>query len=560
MKPIVVDHAWESGAEHSIYDMKFRRKFSVNPYKTLQMKLGEMSFYKDWLHTDRGDPYPVTARTGDGVLTETTADGRLTVKNASDKSAAQARLLGQHFPYANYELVIRTLDNASAGFRIAVTPGDRCVYTEENVPALRVSLVRCGDGVQIAHELSVGGVSRGVQVEETVYPFVSGMSLILACRGRFFDVYLRDDKKPEPRLTLDLPEFADITLHGTFVNATASLWYEAEAAGCFCAESVEFYLDAGVSHADMKPVRYEDGMPILSDGKLFMTMSSRLEAGGFQSVISWNPSTCEFKMEGAIFFDCGDDRWCADVASSVLYNRYTNEWYIWACSFSHGHILCHGTSIADLRYGINVVDVQLMECEQKADAGADALRLQAGVAKSFTAELSDDRLWLGKSGDEDPDFVYDRQRDKWYMTICRGVKENGKNQYRYFLYESDQPFAGYTYLDNTLTGANTGGSIVRVGGKYYFICGSNFNVRAQYNVYDLYDFSKFTQLNCDFDDGGFRGWGTVIPVPCGSRTKYMWMTFDRHGGSSYNWSYGNIHVYESDLMNSGYERGIKYNL
>ncbi len=560
MKPIVVDHEWKSGAEHSIYDMKFRRKFSVNPYKTLQMKLGEMSFYKDWLNTDRGDPYPVTERAGDGVLAETTADGRLTVKNASDKTAAQARLLGQHFPYANYEVVIRTLDSASAGFRIAVAPGDRCAYTEENAPALRVSLVHCGDGVRIAHELFVGGVSCGVHVEETVYPFVSGMSLILACRGRFFDVYLRDDKKPEPRLTLDLPEFADITLYGTFVNAAASLWYEAEPGGCFCAESAEFYLDGGVSHADMKPVRYEDGMPILSDGKLFMTMSSRLEAGGFQSVISWNPSTCEFKMEGAIFFDCGDDRWCADVASSLLFNRYTNEWYLWACSFSHGHILCHGTSIADLRYGINVLDVELMECEKTETAGDDALRLQSGNANSFHADLSDDRLWLGKSGDEDPDFVYDRERDKWYMTICRPVKEDGKNHYRYFLFESDQPFSGYTYLDNTLTGANTGGSIVRVGGKYYFVCGSNFHVRAQYNVYDLYDFSQFKPLCCDFDDGGFRGWGTVIPVPCGSRTKYMWMTFDRHGGSSYNWSCGNIHVYEADLMNTGYERGISYNL
>lgn len=46
--------------ENSIYDMKFRREFSVNPDKTLQMKLGKMSFFKDWLRTDRGEPYPLT--------------------------------------------------------------------------------------------------------------------------------------------------------------------------------------------------------------------------------------------------------------------------------------------------------------------------------------------------------------------------------------------------------------------------------------------------------------------------------------------------------------------
>lgn len=556
----IYDRELSSGAEHSIYDMKFRRKFSVNPYRTLKMKLGEMSFFKDWLNTDRGDPYPITAQAGEGKLTEATADGRFTVMNESSAPAAEARLMGQHFPYANYETVLKLSDGAAVGFVIDVHSEERSVYTAENAPALRAAIRRVGDRVKIEYELTVGGVSHGVQTAEEDYPYADGMSFTLACRGRFFDVYLRDDKRPMPRLTLDLPEMTDITLYGTFVSSTASLWYEVMPGGYFTAESVEFYLTGGVSHADMKPVRYEDGSPIFSDGKLFMSLSSRLEAGGYQTVISWNPSTCEMKMEGAIFFDCGDDRWCADVASSILFNRYTNEWYIWACSFSHGHILCHGTSIADLRYGINVVDVQLMDCEKTEDAGDDALRLQSGNANSFKAELSDDRLWLGKSNDEDPDFVYDRERGKWYMTICRSVQENGKNQYRYFLFESDKPFSGYKFRDQTLTGANTGGSIFRVGGKYYFACGSNFNVRAQYNVYDLYDFSKYEQIRCDFDDGGFRGWGTVIPVPCGNRTKYMWMTFDRHGGSSYNWSYGNIYVYESDLMNSGYERGIKYNL
>ncbi len=538
---------------HSIYDMTFRRKFSVNPYKTLRMKLGEMSFWKDWLNTDRGDPYPVIGHACEGSLNEITGDGRLTVRNPSESSAGLARLLGQHFPYASYELVIHTIEDADAGFLIRANPGTRSSYTEEDAPELRVSLLHNGEGnyVRIAYERIIGGISLGEIVDETEYPYTSGMSLILTCRGKFFDIYLRNDKRPYPRLTLDLPEFAEITKHGTFVNAVAALWYRVAPNGCFTADAVEFYLDAGVSHADMKTVRYEDGTPMMSEGKLFVTLSSRLEAGGFQSVISWNPSTAEFKMEGAIFFDCGDDRWCADVASSILYNRNTGEWYIWACAFSHGHILCHGTSIADLRYGINVIDAERMPVEtlETSDKTADALAAQAGAAVSTTATLSDDTLWLAKSGDEDPDFVYDRETGKWYMTICRGVSENGGTHYRYFLFESDQPFSGYTFVDKTLTGSNTGGSIVRVGGKLHFVCGSNFDKRACYHVYDLDDLAKVEYIRCDYDDGGFRGWGTIIPVPCGRRTKYLWMTFDRHGGSSYNWSYGNIYVYEADLMN-----------
>ncbi len=537
----------------SIYDMKFRRKFSVNPYKTLKMPLGEMSFWKDWLSTDRGDPYPVLAKSGKGSLCEHTGDGRFTVRNRSDAPAAEHRLLGQHFPYASYELVFHTLDNASAGF---------VLRSDKDETELRVSLLHNGDGnyVRIAHELTVGGISRGKIVEEGEYPCTSGMSMILSCRGKFFDVYLRNDKKPCPRLTLDIPEFSDITKYGTFVNATASLWYSVPPEGNFTAEEVTFFLDAGVSHADIKPIRYEDGTVIQSDGKVFLTMSSRLEAGGFQSVISWKPSTCEFAMEGAIFFDCGDDRWCSDVASSVLFDRRTNEWYIWAASFSHGHILCHGTSAADLRYGINVIDAHLMPTESLTQSTADALAAQTGVTSSTTATLSDDTLWLAKSGDEDPDFVYDPAKNKWYMTICRPVTDEKGTNYRYFLFESDEPFAGYKFVDKTLDGANTGGSIVRVNGKYHFVCGSNFDVRAQYNVYDLDDLSRHTRLRCDYDDGGYRGWGTILPIPCGSRTKYLWITFDRHGGSSYNWSYGNLYVYESDLMNPGYEYKIPYNL
>jgi hypothetical protein len=30
----------------------------------------------------------------------------------------------------------------------------------------------------------------------------------------------------------------------------------------------------------------------------------------------------------------------------------------------------------------------------------------------------------------------------------------------------------------------------------------------------------------------------------GSRTRYFWMTFDRHNGSGYTWSYGNIYCFE----------------
>lgn len=544
---------------HSLYDMKFRRKFSVNPYKNLRMKLGEMSFFKDWLHTDRGDPYPVLSEDFQEI-DEHTGDGRYSFRNSAKEGVAYSRLLGQHFPYASYEVTLRSMKDCGVGFTFRAKAEDRSAYTRENEPEVRIFLGEQNGKVAPGYEVIVGGISQGIVMQPFEADFVPDMHFSVTARGKCFDVYICTDKKPQIALKLDLPAFSHILRYGTFVSAVAGLYVTASPGGAAVIDSVEYYLEAGVSHADMKPVRYEDGTPILSDGKVFMTMSSRLEAGGFQTVISWNPSGCEMKLEGAIFFDCGDDIWCADVASSVLFNRLTNEWYIWACSFSHGHVLCHGTSLADLRYGIHVIDAKLMKTENTVLNTKDTLASHAGVDASFTATLSDDTLWMAKSGDEDPDFVYDRETGKWYMTICRGVDEDGKHPYWYFLFESDRPFDGYVYKDRTRSGANTGGSILRVGGKLYFCCGSDFDRRAHYNVYDLSDLSHATDLRCDYDDGGFRGWGTILPIPCGSRTKYMWMTFDRHGGSDYNWSYGNIYVYESDLMNPRYEGNLQYNL
>ena len=80
--------------------------------------------------------------------------------------------------------------------------------------------------------------------------------------------------------------------------------------------------------------------------------------------------------------------------------------------------------------------------------------------------------------------------------------------------------------------------------KRIFACGNSFNLRANYRIYDIPDLSHFTEIPFDYDDGGFRGWGTIVPIPLGTRTRYFHLTFDRHNGSDYNWSYGNLYCFE----------------
>ena len=61
-----------------LHEIPFKRRFSVNLYRNLELKMGEMSLYKDWVHTDRGDPYPVLERIG--CPEESIARNRYTVQ------------------------------------------------------------------------------------------------------------------------------------------------------------------------------------------------------------------------------------------------------------------------------------------------------------------------------------------------------------------------------------------------------------------------------------------------------------------------------------------------
>ena len=149
-------------------------------------------------------------------------------------------------------------------------------------------------------------------------------------------------------------------------------------------------------------------------------------------------------------------------------------------------------------------------------------------------------LFEGFRGDEDPDLLYDDKNERWLLAVCRLDPET--KSYCYVFFEGGDPFVGCKYIGRTKDGAETGGSFVRMNEEIFFVCGNDFNKRSEYRIYSK-DGMQTAKFN--YSDGGFRGWGTVIPVKCGSRTRYFWLTFDRHNGSSYNWSYGNLYCFEA---------------
>ncbi len=483
-----------NGKEKQLYELEFKRKFSTCLYKNLRLKLGEMELSQDFSDTERGDKYPLLF--SDGEINETCGNGSYSLKS---ENAGVMRLLGAFSPFAVYEARITELDG-ECGFAF--------VYGE-NKTVLAFSQKNGKYGV----------VFRDNEKEEffETGAYEGEIRFSVQTRRENLDVYIERNGYCEYVTTFVSALMLGSSEEAVFMNTSACFY----AKGNVCVKGASFFMDSGISQADIRPVKYENGDVIVENGKMFFTLSVRLQAGGYQGVFSWVPGTEEFELTGALFFDAGDGAWCSDVATSLKFDRNSGKWLLWVCSFSHGHVLGRAELKADPRFGKNVIDIKLMD---KAD-GNDR-----------------DEEFLGKSGDEDPDLIYDEKTGKWYLAVCRISSENGR--YRYHFFESDSPLDGFKFIGKAVCGSETGGSFVRYNDGLYFVCGNGFEERSVYRAYRFGEFDRYELLRCDYPDGGFRGWGSVFTLAAGTRQKTYWLTFDRHKGSDFNWSYGNLYCFE----------------
>ena len=468
--------------------IEFKRLFALNFYKSLRLKLGEMSLEKDFVNGKNGDPYPLFFKSEN--CTEELVHNAYKVREGTAK-----RFLCHFFPYASYELAADTVQG-SAGFCFILPDTEEVSIT---VTADEL-IFQCGERTE-RHTLP-----KWKQADA---------AMTVSCRPGAFDVYFTNRNSLAYFLSFSVPSFADSHRYDIFRDGKVAVQLT-DGATLYRSSA---FIDSGISIADPRTLRYENGEPMYENGKIYLTASIRLQSGSMQGVFSWVPGTAEFELVGVIYYDSGDGKWCRDVAASILYHREKKRWYLWVCSFAHDHILGHAEFEGDPRFGINVIDIELME---KAKEG-----------EHFTD-------FVGFSGDEDPDFFWDAEIQKWRMAICRVNPET--KRYRYVFFESDQPFSDYRYVGQGLEGAETGGSFVKLDNDLYFLCGNDFSAVSDYRIY-----SKSGMIKAKFDlrDGGFRGWGTLIPVRMGSRTRLYWITFDRHRGSDYPWSYGNLYCFEA---------------
>jgi len=471
-------------------NFKFNRLFSLTMNKNLKLKMAEMSFYKDFINDTRGDLYPILSKSDD--LSESLECNTYVVKEGFAN-----RFLCRFFPYASYDITIAK-GSHEAGFCFNFPSGSISVTVNDGETLFK-------DGENI--------IKKPITVTDE-----GDINVIITCRPYVLDVYQLINGKPEYIDSFKSEKFCDFNKESVYQKSSVSVI----AFGKSTIKSVYSYIDNGLSTADIRPIKYENGDVLFENGRVYLTASIRLQEEMFQGVFSWVPETCEFELCGALFYNCGDGYIWGDVAASLLYHRQEKMWYLWVCAFSHNHILGHAKFEGEPRFGVNIIDLQLMTPADEGSAVTD---------------------FVGFEGDEDPDFYFDEADGKWKMAICRMFSE--PRQYVYTFFESDNPFDSYKCIGHGIReGAQeTGGSFVKIDGERYFVCGNSFNAVSDYRIYGK---DGFLTPQFDYPDGGYRGWGSIIPVKMGTRTKYYHITFDRHNCSDYNWSYGNIYCFEME--------------
>lgn len=482
--------------------IKFSRKCSGNFRKNIGLMLARMDFGNLPLKTERGDIYPVVKSEGD--FKDTCTLGYYSFQ--PEGAASCARLIGRFNPYSTYEIVP---GDAACGAKIGVM-----ISWEKEIKAY----AEIGNG-----EAELFLEYEGEKASFGTCEYKKGDSFLFTFHaGIYFEAYVKDAAFVKTVGKVDREDCICLSYEDVFTKATASLYVESSAP--LTVASVLNYLDPGVMQADIKPVKYENGEVLVEDGKVYFTYSARFETRWMQQVASYKLSTCELKLEGALLYDTGNGRWADDVAISLIYDRNAKLWRFWMAAFSNGHRLAYGETKNDPRFGVNVLDVSPLP---------------------FT---EDEYGFGGRQGDEDPDLYFDEKTGDWYLTICRA--DPAVKCYRYYLFKSKKPNEGFEFVAKSEDSLETtGGSFVKLDGKIVFVFGRAFGETAKYDVCEFPSMKKLGELQCDYNDGGFRGWGSVFEIPCGTRKRLLWATFDRTlGSTTFNWSYGNVYLYESETM------------
>ncbi len=277
-------------------------------------------------------------------------------------------------------------------------------------------------------------------------------------------------------------------------------------------------LTTGAGQADICSITYEDGSPILDQGRLWFAMSIRGRdlPHPTQGIFSMNPSVFDLRLDGVVVFDREDGLLRNEIGSHIFYDRNADEWRGLTVGFS---------AYGDPEEG---PPKQLWAVSSKRDP-----RFGFTIMSAKAADIPN----VG----EDPHLVYDADAAKWRLLGC-AVGDVG---FPAALYESDTWDGPYELIAGPAKVNGTGCLLQKFGSKYYCLFGSADRKFYVYSYPDLKELGALDMFRPPWDDQcNTRCWPNVIPLPEGFPAPYIALSMDRANYPGLGgWTYGALYLY-----------------
>jgi hypothetical protein len=362
---------------------------------------------------------------------------------------------------------------------------------------------------------------ESVSVNLTKQDKIEG-KIILQMLGSGLVLYSLDNGLPKVIGQSDFNNFIDLRKKD-YINSFQSSLFVKLKQGEVLVNKVNMALSTGVGLADIRPITYENGDPMLDQGRLWYTMSIRGRAlpHHIQGVFSLDPTVFDIKLEGVVLFDRNDGILRNEIASHIFYDRNEKVWHGLTTGFSayafpekEKKQLLAVSSTKDPRFGFSVMQA-----------------VPFGMVGDF----------------EDPHVIYDSEAKKWRILTC--VNQGG---YKAIMLESDHWNKDYKQIAGPVTHNSTGTSIHKINGVHYCFSGSK---EREIFIYTYPDLKEAGTLNMDLppwtETSGTRVWPNVVQLPEGYPFKYVALMMDRFnypGMKGPNWTYGALYLYHGYLV------------
>lgn len=347
-----------------------------------------------------------------------------------------------------------------------------------------------------------------------------GDRIILQMLGSGLVLYIHNTGLPRAIGQCDFNAYLDLRQKRCIQSFQSNLFVHLKGGGVTIRE-VKMAITTGVGLADIRAITYENGDPLLDQGRLWYTMSIRGRAlpHHIQGVFSLDPTVFDIRLEGIVLFDRRDGLLRNEIASHIFYDREQKIWRGLTTGFSayanrgkEKKQLLAIESTKDPRFGFSIM-----------------------TAVPF-----------GMVGDiEDPHILFDREAGKWRMLTC----EN-KDGYKAIMLESDHWNRGFEKIAGPVVHNSTGTSIQKIGDRRYCFSGSS---EREIFIYTYPGLEEAGTLKMDLppwdETSRTRVWPNVVQLPEGYPIRYIALMMDRYnypGLKGPHWSYGALYLYHGN--------------